>query len=120
VLFRSGVHYGGRPSFLVNDIGSPTPSSGWISVEYLTSDVTSSGSINVYLIVDSDVSDTPSVAFQLSFGVFSSILELSSYSLAAGLHTLSDYAVSGFGFISDGFDVTSDFVPVRQLRWRRV
>jgi hypothetical protein len=60
-LFRSGIHYVDRLSLLVNDLGSPIPSSGWISVDDLISDVTSSDDICAYLI--SDVSGILSVAF---------------------------------------------------------
>jgi hypothetical protein len=95
----------------VNGIGSPIPSSGWISFDFLISNVTRLWSMSIYLIAHGDVSGILRIILDLSSGVFSSVLELSWYSLAAGLHPLSFYAVSGFGSISDGFDVASDFLP---------
>jgi hypothetical protein len=56
VLFASNVHDGDRLSIVVNCVGSPIPSSDWISVEYLTSDTMSSADIAVYLIIGGDVS----------------------------------------------------------------
>jgi hypothetical protein len=94
-LFQSGVH-SDLPGLIVNGLGSPIPSSGWISVHDLISDVASSDGINVCLIVDGDVLGVSNVALNFSSGVFSSVLELSSYSLADGLHTLSFYAVADF------------------------
>jgi hypothetical protein len=97
--------------FFVHGLGSPIPSPGLTSVDYLISYVRSSCGIRVYLIADGDFSGISSVVGDLSSGISSSILELSSYSLAARLHTLGFYAVSVFLFISDGFDVTSMFIP---------
>jgi hypothetical protein len=57
------------------------------------------------------VSGISGVAVDLSVGVCASVFELNLYSLPYGLHTLTFYAVNEFGFISDGFDVTSLFIP---------
>jgi hypothetical protein len=72
---------------------------------------TSSDGNSVDLIVGGDVPDISSAAVNVSVGVCTSVLELSSYSLPDGLHTLTFYTVNGFGFISNGFDVTSLFIP---------